>query len=214
MIQAAASVGRVSTVEILSEIKSNLERSSHPEAESSSIKSWTFSKAVHREKQKILGHSSTIPETEEEIRENLSDKIAVTTSGGVFLQYWDYMNDQKQKLLMLFMSDHGGWVLGQSKDIFVDGTFDTAPEPFTQIYFIMGQMGQEKQAIPCEYTLLPDRETSSYTKVWSIISSFIKFEVDLPQMIMSGFEKGVMNTLSKVFPSEHSFQDVPQLTGV
>jgi hypothetical protein len=58
MIQASASVGRVSTVEILSKIKSNLEQSSRPEAASSIRKSRTLSKAIHREKRKILGHSS------------------------------------------------------------------------------------------------------------------------------------------------------------
>jgi hypothetical protein len=120
MIQAAANVGRVSTVEILSKIKSNLERSSHPETASSIRKSRTLSKAIHREKRKILGHSSTIPKTAEEIKENLPAKFAVTTSGSVFLGYCDYVDDQKQKLLMLFMSDHNGWVLGRFKDIFGD----------------------------------------------------------------------------------------------
>ncbi len=121
-----------------------LERSSHPEAASSIRKSQNLSKAIHREKRKILGHSSNIPKTAEEIKENLPDKFAVTTSGDVFLWYYDFMDDQKEKLLMIFMSNHGRWVLGQSKDIFVNGIFATAPEPFAQIYFIMGQMGQDK----------------------------------------------------------------------
>jgi hypothetical protein len=76
MIQAAANVGRVSTVEILSKIKSNLERSSHPQATSSIRKSRTLSKAIQRAKRKILGHSSTIPKIAEEIKENLPAKFA------------------------------------------------------------------------------------------------------------------------------------------
>ncbi len=84
--------------------------------------------------------------------------------------------------------------------IFVDGTFDTAPEPFSQIYFVMGQMGLEKRAIPCAYALLPNRETATYSKMWAIITSHVEFDDGLLNMVMSDFEKGVMNTLSRVFP--------------
>jgi hypothetical protein len=44
---------------------------------------------------------------------------------------------------------------------------DTSPKPFTQIYFIMGQMVPEKGAIQCVFALLPDKETSSYNKMWT-----------------------------------------------
>jgi hypothetical protein len=47
MTQAAASVGRVSTVEILSKIRTNLERSTHSEATSSIRKSRTIAKAIN-----------------------------------------------------------------------------------------------------------------------------------------------------------------------
>ncbi len=64
----------------------------------------------------------------------------------------------------------------------------------------MGQMGPEKRAIPCVFALLPDKETNTYTKMWTIICSLVKFEEGLPQRIMTDFKKGVMNTLSRVFP--------------
>jgi hypothetical protein len=68
MIQAAASVGRVSTVELLSKIKTNLERSAHPEATSSIRKSSTIAKAINCEKRKVLGHSSTILKSAKDIK--------------------------------------------------------------------------------------------------------------------------------------------------
>jgi hypothetical protein len=55
-------------------------------------------------------------------------------------------------------SDHGIWVLGCSSDIYSDGTFDTWPEPFSQLYFIMGLVDPNKRAVLCVYPLLTDKE--------------------------------------------------------
>jgi hypothetical protein len=75
MIAAAAVVGRVSTVEVLSKIKMNLARSDNPEAKSSIRKSRAFSMALKREKKKVMGHGGTIPNTADDIFENLSEKL-------------------------------------------------------------------------------------------------------------------------------------------
>ncbi len=125
MTQAAASVGRVSTVEILSKIRTNLERSTHSEATSSIRKSRTIAKAINWEKRKVLGHSSTIPKSAKDIKENLPEKFQVTSTGGIFLRHCDYVDDHKKNFMMIFMSDHGAWVMGKSTMIFVNGTFDT-----------------------------------------------------------------------------------------
>jgi hypothetical protein len=62
------------------------------------------------------------------------------------------------KLLLIFMADHGVWIPGCSSDIYSDGTFDTWPEPFSQLYFIMGLMDPNKRAVLCVYSLLTDKE--------------------------------------------------------
>jgi hypothetical protein len=64
------------------------------------------------EKGKIMGHSATIPKSVEEIKENLPDMFWITLTGGVILRYCNFVDDQKKKLMMTFMSDHDGWVLG------------------------------------------------------------------------------------------------------
>jgi hypothetical protein len=89
---------------------------------------------------------------------------------------------------------------GMINGYFADGTFDTSPKPLMRIYFIMGQRGPEKRPIPCVFALLPDKETSTYNKIWTIICSLVKFNEGWPRRIMSDFQKGVMNTLSRVFP--------------
>jgi hypothetical protein len=200
MIAAATAVGRVSTVEILSKIKTNLERSENPEAVSSIRKSRAIAQAICREKRKSLGHNSTIPTSAAEIKENLPPKFSTTSTGAPFMRYCDFVDADQTKLMMLFMSDHGGWVLSRSTDIFADGTFDTSPDPFAQIYFILGQMGPHKRAIPCVFALLPDKEATTYLKMWTTINNMVKFQDGLPQRVMSDFEKGVMNSVAKTLP--------------
>jgi hypothetical protein len=154
MIQAAASVGRMSTVEILSKIKTNLDRSAYPEATSS----------IRKSSPKVLRHSSTIPKSAKDIKENLPEKFQVTSTGGIFLRHCHFVDDHKKNLMIVFMSDHSAWVPGISTAIFVDGKFNAALEPFCQIYFALGQMGHNKHGIPCVYALLPNKETSTYSK--------------------------------------------------
>lgn len=43
------------------------------------------------------------------------------------------------QLIMMFISALGLWILGHSDYIYIDGTFDSAPDLFGQIYFILGQ---------------------------------------------------------------------------
>jgi hypothetical protein len=61
MFESAAIVVRVSTVEILCKLKTNLERSYNLKATCSIRKSRTLAKAISREKRKIMGYRSTIP---------------------------------------------------------------------------------------------------------------------------------------------------------
>ncbi len=54
MIAAAAQVGRISNLEVMKKIKTNLERSDVPEATSSMRKSKALTQAINREKKKVL----------------------------------------------------------------------------------------------------------------------------------------------------------------
>jgi hypothetical protein len=106
----------------------------------------------------------------------------------------------KKKLMMIFISDQGAWTLGHSTDLYCDGTFESCPDPFAQIYFIMGQMGPGKKAVPCMFALLPDKDGQTYMKLWNFLKSLGTFEDRLPITVTSDFEKGVLSTLGSVFP--------------
>jgi hypothetical protein len=163
-------------------------------------KSKALSMAINREKKKTMGHSGTIPKSTADIIDNLPERFKNTSTGTPFLRFMDYVDGEQSKLMLIFMSDHGAWVLGRSCHIYCDGTFDTCPEPFSQLYFIMGQMDDTKRAVPCVYALLPDKEGTTYLKMWNQIKALVTFQDGLPTSIMSDFEKAVLNTMGTVFP--------------
>jgi hypothetical protein len=82
--------------------------------------------------------------------------------------------------------------------VFCDWTFDTAPPPFKQIYFLLGQMPNMSTA-PCVFVLLPNKETSTYRKLLDIITSLV-LPAGLPRRLFLDFEKPVMNTVAATFP--------------
>jgi hypothetical protein len=112
----------------------------------------------------------------------------------------DYVDADKSKLILIFMFDHGAWVLGHSSHIYCDGTFETCPEPFSQLFFIMGQMGPTRRAVPCLYALLPDKDGLTYMKMWTQINALVSFQAGLPNSVMSDLKKAVLNTMGTVFP--------------
>jgi hypothetical protein len=82
LISAAAAVGVTSTVEFMSRVKTNIKRSDCPEATTCIWKSRMLSKAIRREKSKILGHNGIKLKTPEDIKENFPDRFKKTSTGG------------------------------------------------------------------------------------------------------------------------------------
>ena len=104
--------------------------------------------AIYREKKKVQSISEApIPKTSKDIKENLNIKYQTTST----------------KLMLVFMSEFGKDILGRSETMYCDGTFATAPEPFKQIFFVMGQM-PGKRPIICAFSVLPDKEFKTYKK--------------------------------------------------
>jgi hypothetical protein len=62
---------------------------------------------------------------------------------------------------MIFMSDQGAWVMGHATEIFMDGTFDSRPSMFAQLYFIRAKMA-DKRCVAVAFALLPNKETTTY----------------------------------------------------
>ena len=79
--------------------------------------------------------------------------------GEEFLCYSEFLDPLQTKLMLVFISDVGRHILQNSEVLFCDGTFNTCPNPFKQVYFVLSQI-KGKRPIIYAYGLLPTRNSS------------------------------------------------------
>lgn len=198
MIAAAATVGNVGTRQVLSQIKTNLERSDLPESTVVMRKTHALNQAVRRERQKILGINSVVPKTSADIIAKLPDRYKVTATGGPFLRHMEIISGDK--LMMLYLSDHGKLVIERANEVYCDGTFDSAPHGFMQIYFILAKQPNQT-AVPVAFALLPNKDTITYKAMWTELLKIVDLNNGVLKRIVTDFEKAVMTAAKEALPN-------------
>ena len=91
----------------------------------------------------------------------------------------------------------GKEILSTTKQWFSDGTFSTAPSPYSQIYVIFGELASGK-TLPCFYALLPNKEQATYKKMWRVLYTALGHDIRV-ESIMMDMEVSVSNSLTRVF---------------
>lgn len=87
-------------------------------------------------------------------------------------------------------------VLAACNEWFIDGTFDTVPKLFLQLFTIHGKW--EGIVLPLVYTFLGDKSKESYR---AVLGELKRLQPDLnPQRIMTDFEKSSILACQEVFP--------------
>jgi hypothetical protein len=87
-------------------------------------------------------------------------------------------------------------LLQRAAELFVDGTFKTTPEPFTQIYSIHGKV--LGKVVPLVYALLPNKNRRSYDRLLEELKRLLP---NLnPRSIMLDYEAAAIGALSGAFP--------------
>jgi hypothetical protein len=71
-------------------------------------------------------------------------------------------------MMLVFGSNEAVEVLRRSPLISVDGTFDTAPPPFVQLFILMATL-PNGSTCPTVYGLLPDKTAATYTQFFKIV---------------------------------------------
>ena len=79
------------------------------------------------------------------------------------------MLPEGQEIMAIFASNFGIEMLRQSKVIFVDGTFQTCPTPFKQLFILMAQLTGGSH-IPVVFGLLPNKPTPTYLKIFKEVA--------------------------------------------
>lgn len=78
--------------------------------------------------------------------------------------------------IIIFSSEEGLEILGQSTEWHGDGTFATSTKLFYQIYPIFASIEGSKHLVPCVFCLLPDKSAETYevkTTLWGTMPVFL-----------------------------------------
>ncbi len=102
--------------------------------------------------------------------------------------------------IIMFCSDEQLKIMKRAKLWAMDGTFQTIPKPWKQIYIIHAVVGEEEDigCFPCCFVLMTKRTKDNYRKIFEQICS--KLDGSKPAAVILDQEKAVMSTLKLVFP--------------
>ena len=106
---------------------------------------------------------------------SMPDAYTMATDGTKFLATVEYVDKDETSAFLLFISNHGKDVLRSYDVIQCDGSFQTCPKPFEQIYFVFGCAPSGK-IIPAAFSLLPNKSTTTYTALFAAIEKLYSNE--------------------------------------
>lgn len=116
-----------------------------------------------------------------------------TTENGVrFLQY----DSKGEDRFLIFMTPRCMQYLSEAETWFMDGTFQTVPSIFYQLFTIHVGIGQT--VVPCLFALLPNKRSATYVNLFEKIKSLlVNFKV---KRILSDFEMALIGSIKTCFP--------------
>lgn len=119
---------------------------------------------------------------------------------GVFKQFLlaDYM--EKKNRVLRFASPKGRETLKTAKHFFGDGTFKSAPPPFTQLYAIHADTGSTEEAngiVPVCYAFLPNKKQKTYEIMFNLLKSQVP-EMN-PKTFTTDYESSAMLAIRETF---------------
>ncbi|EFP06123.1 hypothetical protein CRE_05849 [Caenorhabditis remanei] len=106
------------------------------------------------------------------------------------------------KRMIAFASDEGLEILSNGNVCFVDGTFDSAPKSFTQLFSIHFCFRYQRMSFaPCFFCLLPDKTLTTYTSMLTLLKNRPELTNWAPGMIICDFETAIHSAFKDKFPN-------------
>ena len=137
-----------------------------------------------------------MPQTPEDLM-NLSEQYTELENGTQFLVSAEQLTEDG--VALVFISDFGKRILKESQDWFMDGTFSTVPDQFSQLYVVFGSgVAPTDKIFPAAYLLLPDKRGHTYQHVLQVLKDVTDHS---PTSISIDFEQAAMTAIRSVFPA-------------
>ena len=143
---------------------------------------------------------STHPKEPDSLSElEIEGEWSETSTGQRFLVH-DSGKESSQRVIV-FASNEGIRQLAMKGEWYMDGTFNTAPKLFNQLYVIRARLGQS--AVTCAYALLTGKSQELYEEMLQAISRAAEelgFTLD-PESVHLHSEGPVINAVKNTFGS-------------
>ena len=154
----------------------------------------TLKKAVSRARQSHEGAPS-VPKSWDDMI--VPAHLSVTVRCGEFLAVEETTTPVSPEKIVIFCSQDQKDVMKTAQYWVADGTFDVVSKTLFSQLFIITSMSQTGVTVPTLFALLPNKETSSYQRVFQ----FLRDEgVEPPESLKTDFEKGIIRGFLNVFP--------------
>lgn len=124
----------------------------------------------------------------------IPQKYTVTSDGRRFLMYDSGLEDADR--ILIFSTDENLDAMMTNTNWFIDGTFKCAPDIYFQVYTI--HVFKSGAVIPVVYALLPNKQRTTYVKLFSAINGLRRFA---PTTIMTDFEMATINVVKATYPT-------------
>ena len=151
----------------------------------------TIKKAISRARKSNDG-TLPIPKTWDEM--TIPANYAVTARGRPFLAL-EETTDLSQKIIV-FCSQEQKNAMNTAQYWIADGTFDVVSKTLFAQLFIITSMTPTGITVPTLFALLPNKETSSYQRVFQLL----KDESLSPKSLKTDFEKAIFRGFKNCFP--------------
>ena len=139
-----------------------------------------------------------IPHSVEDLELNTSD---IKTISDKYFLFYDSRPEPER--IVMFATRENLDFLAMSSIWQADGTFETVPTLFTQLYTIHCLAGGPNpfangHLLTCIYGLLPNKKATNHTKMWKVINEACPNSQ--PNFLFVDFEQAVINSFKSIWP--------------
>ena len=205
VIKKMARVDGISNTTVLSEITRDIQRSDQPNLICGMRSKNALKVALWREKNKV-NPTPAIPKTGDFasfMNSTFPEKFRNTNDNKDFLRLQTWTNEAEDEAMLLYISDTGAQVLATHKVWCLDGTFQTTPSPFKQVYVIMARSEVGGQGLACGFSLLPNKLSETYDLMLNKIFELVGRDNNLAVINVCDFEQSIWKSLAVLAPTVH-----------
>jgi len=109
------------------------------------------------------------------------------------------LHQSQDSSIMIFATAENLKLLSRNRQWYMDGTFNSAPTMFQQIFTIHCQI--QNKVLPCVYVLATNKLKSTYKRIFRILKDNAVPGHELqPESVLTDFESGLLPAIQEEFP--------------